>query len=218
MNATAFKLLISIWQDDQAENPSDWDGWKAYSFSRRHGNHADPEDIGFEEDDEGAIVPSDELKAKLESGLAFFLDYYEHGQCMWSLTGTGPRCQWDSVRGAGLLVWEGEEGDIGAKSYADRETDAKHFIDRFTEWCNGEVYGYSAEALAVCCECGADKDADTDLDLPSCSGFFGSDIAGMVETLRDELGSDWSTYDVRFKDDFGGGLADECATLWKKGE
>ena len=61
MNATAIKLVITLWHDDQPENPNDCDGWKAYSFSPRHENHANPCDIGFDEDDDGYNVPGADL-------------------------------------------------------------------------------------------------------------------------------------------------------------
>jgi len=215
MNATAIKLIIKLWHDDCPEDPNGDDGWKAYSFSNRHNNYKDPESI-FEEDDDGTYGPDADLQKKLDSGLAFWLDYFEHGQCMWSLAGEGPQCRWDTSRQAGLLVWEHDEGDLGPETVEDRRKDAKAFIDRYTQWCNGEIYGYTIEAFSKCHACGQDEEAEVDFDLPSCGGYYPDDIDGMVIDMKDNIGSDWADYEVKFEEQHGYGLADECEKLWKK--
>ena len=218
MNATAIKLLIKFWHDDQADSPCEEDGWKSYSFSTRHSNHASPYNVGFEEDDDGNDVPDKDLQAKLDAGLAFTLSYFEHGQCSWSLSGEGPQCRWDSVRFAGLLVWEQDAGDLGPETYEEREKDARAFIERFTNWCNGEIYGYTIEAYSKCPHCGQDDELDAEIvgfDLPSCGGYYGDDIDGMVIDMKDHIGSDWADYEVKFEEENGYGLADEAKRLWK---
>lgn len=163
-------VTVNLLPDYDAESPCDEDGWSAYSFSRKHANYKHPDELGF---DEGQ--PSEALQAKLKAGLAFILDYFEHGNCVWSLGGTGPQCRWDSVSGAGILVWEGDPDDMGAKTYEDREKDAKGFIDRFTEWCNGNVFGYSID------------DPDGEID-DSCFGFYDSDLDYMFSEIREAVG------------------------------
>lgn len=221
MNATAIRLIVKLWHDDCPDDPTEYDGWKVYSFSSRHSNGVKPEDVGFEHDDDWNLVPGDDLDAKLKSGLAFFLDYYEHGMCAWSLSGEGPQCQWDTARFAGLMVWESDEGDIGAKTVEDRRADAKRTIDRYTEWCNGSVYGYTVEAVKKCCECGSTVDAsdEADIELPSCGGYYGDDIEGMVTDMKDQIGPDWKDYDVTFEaHPYVSGLDDEVRRFWKKEE
>jgi len=39
----------------------------------------------------------------------------------------------------------------------------------------------------------------------------------MVENIREAIGSDPETYEIVFKDEMGGFLADECERLWKEG-
>jgi len=163
-------VTVNILPDYDAESPCDGDGWTAYSFSRKHGNFKHPDELGF---DEGR--PTEELQTKLKAGLAFILDYFEHGNCVWSLGGTGPQCRWDSVSGAGLLIWEGDPDDMGAKTFEDREKDAKGFIERFTEWCNGSVFGYSID------------DPDEKID-DSCFGFYDSDLDYMFSEIREAVG------------------------------
>jgi len=220
MNAAAIKLVVKLWPDHMPEHPNEMDGWKAYSFSRRHGNYKHPTDIGFIEED-GTVEPDEDLKVKLDSGLAFLLSYYEHGNCLWALSGEAPRDRWDSVDFAGLLIWEHAEEDIGAKSYEDREKDARAFIERFTAWCNGHIYGFTIEAFSKCPTCDQHKELDQeDVDGPtldSCGGYYGDDVKAMVENIREAIGSDPETYEIVFKDEMGGFLADECERLWKEG-
>jgi hypothetical protein len=210
MNTTAIKLVIKFWHDDHSTDPCE-DDWQVYSFNRRHHNYRQPDEF---EDDE-------ELQTKLKVGLAFPLSYYEHGQCLWSLGGAlppGARCPWDSVGYAGLIVWEQDEGNIGAKTVEDRREDATRFINRYTMWCNGEIYGYTIEAFSKCHACGQDEEAEAEFDLPSVGGYYADDIKGMVIDMKDHIGDDWADYEVEFKEQHGYGLADEVKRLWKPTE
>lgn len=215
----SIRLNIKFWHDDCAEDPCDYGGWKVHSFSRRHYNRAEPGDIGFVYDDETEqYVPDEDLQAKLDAGLAFFLSYYEHGNCLWSLQGDLPamaRCPFDSVGLAGFLVWDADESDIGAKTVEDRRADAERFIERYTEWCNGHVFGYTVQAFKVCECCEQDEELDeseADMYLPSCGGYFDSDLKGALIDLRDEIEHD--RCEITFEDGHGAYLADEAKRLW----
>jgi hypothetical protein len=228
MESTAIKLIVKIWHEDMAEDPCDMDGWKVHSFGRRHYNHKEPDEVGFELNDDGDLVPGAELRAKLEAGFAFFLSYYEHGGCLWSLQNElppGANCPWDSVRTAGLLVWEWDEADLSYPGLRDGEVflkrrgDARRFIERYTYWCNGEVYGYTIDAVRPCPSCGKDEEAeDHDLDLISCGGFYPNDLEWMVESMQNSIGDDWQDYDVEFKEQHPYGVAEECERLWQEGQ
>jgi hypothetical protein len=152
------------------------DGWKPYSFSRKHPNFKHPNEFDPAEDEE--------LAANLKNGLAFWLSYYEHGLCRWSLSGEGPTCRWDSRQRAGILVWEQDEGDIGAKSYEERAEDARAAVKVFTEWCNGEVYAFGI--LEPCESCGCSCNGDV---VESGGGYIGEDgVTQMFEMIRSHLG------------------------------
>jgi len=219
MNATAIKLVIKLWHDDiTMENPCEYDGWKVYSFSDRHTNHKSPEKIGFDYDDDDNFGPDEDLKAKLDTGLAFTLDYFEHGQCKWSLAGEGPQCRFDTARFAGIIIWEGDEGDIGPVSVEGRRKDAKAFIARYTLWCNGEIYGYTVEAFRKCVACGQDEeltDEEAGFYLPSCGGYYSDDFDHMVESIKQDIGDNWADYEVDFKARGCSWLADEVKQRWK---
>jgi hypothetical protein len=167
--------IITIENDPFAENPADFDGaWKLYSFSHKHRSYKDRET--FFPDGKPTLA----LRNKLRVGLAFVLDYYEHGLCCWSLSGNGPSCRWDTARGAGLLVWEHKPSDMGAKSVEDRAKDAAGFLETYTAWANGEVYAYSVEEV-VTLACG-----HTEIrDVPdgSCCGFYGNDLDYMKSEI-----------------------------------
>lgn len=209
------KLVIKVWHDDCPERPDEGDGWTPYSFSSCHSNHKDPEEAGFEWDDDNGVVPNKELQGKLDTGLAFKLSYFEHGECVWSLSGEGPQCRWDSTQFAGLLVWDQDAGDLGPESYEDRKKDAAAFIKRYTQWCNGEIYGYTVEAVKDCHACGKEEDAKVDFDLPSVGGYYIDDIDGMVIDMKDHIGDDWTNYKVRFEEQHAYGVAEEVERLWK---
>lgn len=157
-------IRITIEYDRDCENPlADWDcQWTLYSFNRRHSNYRDPDEFT----DDASI------QDKIKTGLAFWCDYFEHGQCAWSLHGGGMQCQWDTAQFAGLLVWENAPDDTGAKTYENRAKDAKACLDVYTEWCNGHCYYYSIERIAHCEHCGGEMVPD---DLDSCGGFIGDE-------------------------------------------
>lgn len=168
--------IITLYHDEFAESPAEFgDGcWKLYSFSHKHRSFEHPDK--FFPDGKPTLA----LRNKLRVGLAFVLDYYEHGQCCWSLASNGPSCRWDTARNAGLLVWEHSPSVMGAKTREDRAKDAEGFLETYTAWCNGEVYGYSIEEV-VTLPCGHIEMRDvTD---GSCFGFYGNDLDYMKSEI-----------------------------------
>ena len=217
MTQTALKIIVRFWHDDCAEDPCTEDGWKVKSFGRRHHNYTEPEDAGFVYDyDEGIHVPGEELAEKIKNGLAYTLDYFEHGQCAWSLSGEGYQCRWDTARMAGILVWEQDESDLGPVEPDQRREDARRFIERYTEWCNGEIYGYSIDVVRPCHACGKDEEvesSDHDVEDVACGGYYASDVDYMLETLHEQIGSE---HEVVFEEEHGYGLADKARDYWKE--
>jgi len=172
--------IVTLMYDHGAESPADFDGtWTLHSFNRRHKSYAGPDQ--FFPDGKPTIG----LRRKLDVGLAFVLSYFEHGPCRWSRHGTGPQCQWDNVDVAGVLIWEHAPKDMGAKSYADRAKDADQFLDTYTAWANGEVYGYAVSEV-VTLPCGHTETRDLD----SCFGYFGNDLEYMASLIRESINGD----------------------------
>jgi len=200
--------IVRLMHDDSPECPADFDGqWKVYSFSNRHKSYRNPDDfftVKHDKHGDRVIIPrSPGLRRKLDVGLAFVLSYYEHGLCSWSRAGHGPQCRWDNTPFAGLLVWEHKAKDMGAKTYEDRAKDADAFLEMYTNWCNGSVYGFSVEE-EVTLDCGHTERRDLD----SCFGFY--DAKYMAEEVRAIVQGD----DVRFE----GAAADLASYYDFKGE
>ena len=115
-------IEVFVEPDDHPENPADWSGWQTYSFCKRHMSYKDPKSLGLGELGADGLpkILNPGLRRKLEVGLAFFLSYYEHGNCIWGLIDQVPYCRFDSIRIAGLIIWKDSPGELGARTYAER--------------------------------------------------------------------------------------------------
>jgi len=144
---------ITIYNDPDCECPNDWDGWTLYSFNTRHVNFKHPRGFGIRRDGSSIDIG---FRRKLQVGTAFVLGYFEHGNCIWFLKderplGTEGDFRWDGVSVAGVLVWEQPVRNLGAKTYEDRADDARRFVETYTNWANGECYGYMIEPEGESC-------------------------------------------------------------------
>ena len=170
-------MKLQIEYDQDTESPMEnCDGqWKLYSFNRRHGNFVDHHKYLKQSanggDIEGATIG---FARKLEVGTAFILSCYEHSGVQWGLQGETMQCRWDTAQVAGVLVWEHPVSEMGAKTYKDRQEDARKFLEVYNAWCNGETYWYKIE----------DED---DEDVDSCGGFIGDDLRQHLAEEHPEL-------------------------------
>lgn len=176
------KLTLRVEHDNDCDGPLEWDGqWTLHSFSTRHSNYKDPEELGLslEVRDGMPVIKNPGLRRKFERGLAFIVSCYQHGGIVWSIKGTGPQCRFDTAQIGGLLVWDNPPSDMGAKTPEDRRKDAESFLRTWNSWANGECYWYSIE----------DEDGET---VDSCGGFIGSgdDLDYMWEAIRSAVGGD----------------------------
>lgn len=141
--------LVHVEFAADAENPSDiGSNWKLHSFARRHFNYTDPDKlrIRLTSRNTAPVVYCVGLRRKLEVGLAFWVSYYEHGNCIWFLLNAEPpgtEMVWDGVRFAGLLVWPHSSTQLGAQTREQRVQDAASFLRHYTAWCNGELLQFS---------------------------------------------------------------------------
>lgn len=153
-------MEIRIFYDEGTASPNEWGGWKLHSFNRRHLSFKDPSVL---QDTHGNLHIG--WRRKFAVGTAFMLSYYEHGDCLWTLTGEGPYCRFDSVVTAGYLEWIGP--DKLPPGYAEREKYARAFLKSYTAWANGQIFVV---------ECGDD----------SCGDVY--DVEEHIETV---VGPDW---------------------------
>ena len=170
-------VTLRVVDDEDPRDPmEDGGSWTLYSFCTRHLHFKDP-DAFLDGVPSGGNWPwNAEVQAKLESGLAFELSYFEHGSCIWGLRGELSGCpdfRWDGVDVAGLLVWENVADDMGAKTYRARQADAAGFLREYTSWANGDAHGWVVEDAQGC-------------HLDSCYGYLGDDIERGVEDALEQ--------------------------------
>jgi len=161
-------ITVEVWYDHDAEQPPD-EVFRISSFGRRHCNYTHPEKWF----DEARRPVNIGVRRRIACGTLFPLCYYEHGSCVWSLAGEGPRDRFDSVPLAGVLEIVGD-GPRLFKTREMREKAARAFLDEYTRWCNGEVY-----YIVV-------SDTDTEDTIDSLGNVYDIDTA-----LADMLGADW---------------------------
>jgi hypothetical protein len=155
---------IRIYPDPDVPNPlDDWSEMGTIlSLNRRHINF-DPAGVDAAIEHNPDAVP---------------LSYFEHGLCRWSVTGelpAGCRCPFDSVALAGVWLPDAETL-ASAKSYGGftrrmfMRKRARQACDAYTQWCNGDVYGYEVERITVCDCCGSEQASVVD-SLWGCYGL-----------------------------------------------
>jgi hypothetical protein len=201
-------LVIRVDHDPDTDSPLDYDGWKLHVIvpSRRF-HHVSPESVGFVETNKG-YIPNIGLRRRFKVGLAFMVDYYEHGLCRWSLSSgfgkSGDR--WDTAEGIAVLIWEQPVKNLGPKTYEARAQDAKNILETYTMWCNGETYWYDIQV-------GAGPDEGD--DIGSCGGFIGR--KAVVEAIQEELDEYWAYRPVRFVGRGGEAISWDGRT-WEEGD
>ncbi len=115
------------------------------------------------------------------------LGYYEHGQCDWHVSHErkpGVEYQWDGTSFGG--VWVPDEGLLsyvkdleGAERHNKLKEYARQACTVYTQWCNGEVYGYNFDVYSLRFEGDYIFDRKDDyrmadeLHHDSCWGFYG---------------------------------------------
>ena len=154
---------ITIYPDGDAPNPlDDWSEMGSIlSLNRRHRSF-DPARVELAIESNPDAVP---------------LGYFEHGLCLWSVAGelpAGARCPFDSVPFAGVWLPDSETLE-SARNYGGRTR--HHFMRKrarqacavYTDWCNGEVYGFEIVRIAICPCCGEEQAHPVE----SCWGIYG---------------------------------------------
>lgn len=68
----------------------------------------------------------------------FSVDVYEHGNVVYSLSGTGPQCAFDTARGGAAIAIP---NDKHADPFTNTEEAARAILAEFTDWVNGNIYG-----------------------------------------------------------------------------
>lgn len=164
-------MKITVRLDDFTHDPPNM-GERAtvHSFNRRHYNSADPDAFGLMVK-EGRITSSNPgIRQRLDTGTAFILSAYEHGNIVWSLGGEGYQCRWDTAPVAGILFIDRKRG----QSREVREAEARTFLEGYNAWCNGEIYDVSLWA---------DDEYEVMLDFNFCLGY--KEVREAIRWLKD---------------------------------
>jgi hypothetical protein len=123
------------------------------------------------------------------------LDVYEHGGTIYSVSGEGIQCRWDTARSGAVWTPDGDEdliADIEMSEYPDDRAIelARDTCAEYSAWVNGEVYGVVKETYT---REGPDAPWVSDEDHDSCWGYIGysyakgelkSEVANIVKTWR----------------------------------
>jgi hypothetical protein len=187
-----YKYIVDVVPDEDCQSPAEEDGWKLYSFNSRHASFRDPYELLKPVDAEGRVrAKTVGLQRKLDTGTAFLLSYYEHGDGKWMVRGSDkagsvPDKDFDFARTAGILIWEQPVGNLGAKTYGDREKDAESFVELYSDWANGHCNGFTVYHAKP-----MDEDEDTPRkgrQIDSSFGFYGD--RGLADAIREFLPED----------------------------
>ncbi len=154
--ATGRKLVVTVETDGTLygngpnENQPGLDGtgdWKLVAFSN-NSIHYENIETYFRRSEADNIVPANiGLWKKLNVGLAFPLQYFEHTLGRYDIQGHGPSDRWDTTTWGGILLFTGKPEDMGPKTYADRQKDAEGWLERYNDWMNGNVYVVTVDTV-----------------------------------------------------------------------
>lgn len=136
-------LTIKLWYDwDNGNDPTDWGNYKIVQF--RDDDFSTYEDLDNYLTENGKLLPS--VQAKMRAGKIFTLSYSRYSNSdggFYRLDGGIPSGEVDSRDVNGWI--EFDDGYIKDTTYAERRTYAEQDLLTYTEWANGEVYGWTVE-------------------------------------------------------------------------
>lgn len=172
MNETYEGYKIKVVQDDQSEAPNDWGSYTlAMAPSLRL---ADGGAKWSDYVDEDGMATAETVE-KIKAGSVWPLSYSSHGpQCSYDLA-------YDSTDADGYLVFSADY--IDGTSYEERKRYAREDIKTYSQWANGETYGYRL----------TNPYGDDDFDNSSCYGYYGLDE--VLQAAHEAIDGDLS-YDM----------------------
>lgn len=120
---------------------------------------------------------SEVAKLSKNKKLFYLVDKFEHGNVSYSISGTTKPDQWDTSQGCAVFIpcdyiqqefrkMKRKDGEGAAFEHFIK--DSNNVLSNYSDWCNGEVYGYSILTF--------DKKGN-ELDCDECWGFIGADYA-----------------------------------------
>ncbi len=109
--------------------------------------------------------------------LFYLVDKFEHSQVHYSISGTHAPDRWDTAQGSAVFIpCDYIQSEYRKMKKAQGEgvafqhfiQDSNNVLEQYSNWCNGEVYGYSVLTF--------DKKGN-EIDCDECWGFIGQEYA-----------------------------------------
>lgn len=136
-----WKVEVSIYKVADPKPPGGDKGWRIYPFAGK-GPLTNPKTLDY-----------DVMRYKLKHGRAFKLGHRNlgSGNQSWYLLRDTPAQrpgQWSEKNYAGLVVWEDTDakGEWPYSTEADVLETARNYLWAYSNWTNGQVYGYEIKA------------------------------------------------------------------------
>ena len=183
---------LEIMTDESCESPREWDNLTVIVTIKN--NHHDIGDI--------QVNSSEELREMLEVKKALFsmpLYIYEHsGMSLKCFEDKIPKYpyndQWDAGCIGMVFTTEALLKEAGLTTMPKKEVQEqmKTEIETYSQWCNGECYGFRLSKWSKCDKCNQVEDKEID----SCYGFYGCDhdMNGLYDAIL-ENSKVFKTYD-----------------------
>lgn len=134
------------------------------------------------------------LSGQVGDPYTVMLDCYEHGGQVWSVTGSGPQCLFDTARGAGVWVpdqclreeldsTKTNEGLDAARTKAVEF--ARQALGSYNAWLAGDCYGVAVDVFSI------EGDCLKLIDESAVWGYVGRKLAeeSLSEEIRAVLGN-----------------------------
>jgi|TARA_R110000824_G_scaffold304281_3_gene492087 hypothetical protein len=145
-------MRLVINNDNEAESPLEHTPWTLISFNNKHTNSEDWGEYAHYISKYDGPIAKNGVRQKIAASTAFWLSYFEHGQCAWSLYGEGTQCRWDTTRHAGIIL--GDYKGLKRLAQCERASSARDALETYTNWSNGNVYEYAFLPGNDCPHCG----------------------------------------------------------------
>ena len=155
---------ISIFYDETPDSPRDWDNQGKMILL--HGNYDLPFENNSLDKEDTEEIQSFMDKVNKAGGVVLPVYMYEHGNIALNTTRDYPfNCQWDSSF-IGFIYCEKKDFEGLKKSQVEKNLVSE--VKTYSQYLNGEIYGFSIEKKHTCKECHKE---DNDL-IDSCWGFY----------------------------------------------
>ena len=135
-------LTVRIEYDDMADSPATWGSYEIVTFNCKLTTDEDADEY---QTDNGKIKP--EYQAKLRAGKMVPIEYREHGNSTYYALEWRKDMTIESDGDYpgeidGFIIFTDEYAD-NFPDYARRYEMARQDLETYSEWANGEVYGYT---------------------------------------------------------------------------